>query len=275
MECEEIRELLDEHALGALDSEERSRVDLHLQNCADCQALATEYAEVIRILPQALAAASPLSPPPSLRTRLLSSLETAPRSEAASHDSIPKSREQAEERPQPSSTPFRLAGLNPRAIGALAAVLLLVLSMLWGFSLNAALAQERALRAEYANLVDRQEVVLEVIDSRNTVKALLRATESGSTSYGKLYTRPDLPHVVAMAARLPQPPPGHAYHLWLTSQGQTQLAGVLAVNEGGFGLLVFDADRNGPVYDSALLTLQPDGGVTPTENTALLWRSGP
>jgi hypothetical protein len=29
----------------------------------------------------------------------------------------------------------------------------------------------------------------------------------------------------------------------------------IKVNEQGFGLLVFDADRNGPVYDPAQLTL--------------------
>jgi hypothetical protein len=136
-----------------------------------------------------------------------------------------------------------------------------------------ALARERALRAEFANLVDQQELVLEVIDSNKTTRRVLLPPEKGSSdAYGKLFTRSDLPHVVAMAARLPQPPAGQVYHLWVTSAGQTRLAGVMKVNEQGFGLLVFDADRNGPVYDSAQLTLQPIGSATAAAPPILTWK---
>jgi len=121
--------------------------------------------------------------------------------------------------------------------------------------------------------VDKQEVVLEVVDSAKTLKVLLRPPKSGSRSYGKLYTRPDLPHVVVMAARLPQPPPEQSYHLWLTSQGQTQLAGIVAVNKGGFGLLVFDEDHDGPVYEAARLTLQTEGASAPSGDPILLWEA--
>jgi hypothetical protein len=139
-----------------------------------------------------------------------------------------------------------------------------------------ALARERALRAEFANLVDQQEVVLEVIDSNKTSRVVLRSPAgSDSSAYGKLFTRSDLPHVVAMAARLPQPPPGQAYHLWVTpSQGQTELAGVLKINEQGFGLLIFDADHDGPVYDSVQATLQPQGSRSPSGSPVLVWQAG-
>jgi len=84
-----------------------------------------------------------------------------------------------------------------------------------------------------------------------------------------------MPHVAAMAARLSPPPPEHVYCLWVGSQGQMHLAGVLTLNEQGFGLLVFDADRNGPEYDVVQLTLQPTGSTSPTSPPVLLWKVAP
>lgn len=153
------------------------------------------------------------------------------------------------------------------------ALLLIMVLLGWSVQLSVALARERALRAEFANLVDQQEVVLEVIDSSQTTRrVLLPPEESSSDAYGKLFTRSDLPHVVAMAARLLQPPAGQAYHLWGTSADRTYLAGVMKVNAQGFGLLVFDADRSGPIYDSAQLILQPVGSTAPAGSPILTWK---
>ena len=89
----------------------------------------------------------------------------------------------------------------------------------------------------------------------------------------KAGSRPEAePSDEPLAARLPQPPAGQAYHLWLTSQGQTYLGGVLAVNAQGFGLLVFDADHDGPVYEAAQLTLQPEGSTAPSGSPVLTWQ---
>jgi hypothetical protein len=159
----------------------------------------------------------------------------------------------------------------------LAAALVLALSIGWSVHLGVALARERALRAEFAALVSQQEVVLEVVDSRQTVKRLLTPPDGGGSPtapYGKLYTRPDLPQVVAMAARLPAPPVGQAYHLWVVQEGHPQLAGVLAFNQG-FGLLVFDAGRSGPDYGGAWITAQPLGSAGPSGSPVLRWQAAP
>ncbi len=91
-------------------------------------------------------------------------------------------------------------------------------------------------------------------------------------SYGKLYTRPDLSDVVAFANRLPEAPKGRAYHLWLTVGGRTKLAGVLTVRDG-FGLVVFKAQRPGPKYGAAVLTLQKPGADAPAGTPVLTWRA--
>jgi hypothetical protein len=289
MNCEQVREWLEAYGLGALDADERIRVEHHLAACPACQRLAQEYVATANLLPQALAALAPaLSPPPALRERLLQQVATAPPEaktvNPAATTTRPVEQESFSNRPAglaPAGVPAGFRWSRSSWIIAGSALLLLVLTAVTlGTRLNIVVAQERALRAELANLFDQQEVVLEVIDSNQTVRHLLLAPEprlpSARPPYGKLFTRLDLPHVVAMVARLPQPPPGQAYHLWLTRQGRTELAGVLTVNEQGFGLLVFDADRNGPSYEAALLTLQTSGDTAPAGETVLVWQpAGP
>jgi hypothetical protein len=254
MTCQDpIQELLEAYVLGAVDPTERTQVELHLQTCADCQRLVSEYAEVASKLPQALAMASGLPLPPEIKTRILQTLVDE-RSFTRKH-----------------SIPFRW---RPRLI-TWGLAILLAFSLAWGFRLNVALAQERSLRIEFADLVGQQEIVLEVIDSSKTTKAFLRATASDSSSYGKLFTRSDLPDVVAMAGRLPVPHAGQAYHLWVTKDGKTYLAGNMKVDEKGFGLLVFTADQPGPVYEAAQLILQPIGSNSPTGTPIISWEASP
>jgi hypothetical protein len=254
MTCQDpIKELLEGYVLGTLNAAENARVERHLQNCDDCQRLVNEYAEVTSNLPHALATASHLSLPPEIKSHILQTM-TAERSSARTR-AIP-------------------LGRRPRLV-TWGLAILLALSLAWGFQLNVALAKERALRSEFANLVDQQEIVLEVIDSNKTTKAFLRATVNDSRSYGKLFTRSDFPDVVAMAGRLPVPTTGRAYHLWVTQEGQTHLAGIMKVNDKGFGLLVFTADQPGPVYEAAQLILQPIGSTSPTGTPTISWQATP
>lgn len=272
MSCDEIKPLLEAYALGALDEPDQGMVETHLAECAACRHRLQEYTELVQVLPQAVAAASPLQPPSALKERVLQSV-TASQSSASSQILEPSPLTPP---PRPKAvTPPKLSWWRPRTWAAVATAILLVALTIWSVQLSVALARERALRAEFANLVDQQEVVLEVIDSTKTTRrVLLPPDQEASNAYGKLFTRADLPHVVAMAARLLQPPPGQAYHLWVTSGEMTHLAGLMKINEQGFALLVFDADRDGPEYDSAWLTLQPEGSQTPVESPVLIWQSG-
>jgi hypothetical protein len=270
MNCEQVRDLLECYALGALDPDERASVEAHLAGCRDCRTLASEYAGIAAVLPEALAARSPVQLPAGLQARIWQSVQPNTSEPAAQPALAPASRwpyRGTPARPAP-------AWLSVRLIGGVVTIALLLAALVAAFQLNTALAQERALRAEYANLVGQQETVLEVIDSNKTVKALLRATNPGSPAYGKLYTRPDLPNVVVMAARLDPPPPGQAYRLWLVQDGQTLSPGDLTINSQGFGLIVFDAAQNGPIYQKAKLVLQPAAQTAPEGPVILSWDSG-
>jgi hypothetical protein len=255
-DCRRTRELLEAYALGALDDDERTAVEKHLETCADCRVLASEFVETAHELPLAVGAVSPLRPPAELKARLVGRLagEQPPRGRVAA----------ARHR----------WWWRPRAALVLATLLLAALFAAWDVRLDDALSQERDLRARLAHLQVQQELVLEVVDSGETRKAVLLPPEnSDSRAYGKVFTRADMPHVVAMAARLPRPPEDRAYHLWLTSEGRTRLGGVIAVDSSGFGLILFDADRPGPVYDEASLILQPKGSKRPEGAPVLRWRA--
>jgi hypothetical protein len=289
MDCDQIRELLEAYTLGALDAEEKTKVELHLAKCPDCRDLADDYAEVVSTLPQALAAASSLTPPPRLKTQLLETITTLKKDTQAVtnerrvedetvnpfSDIPPAPLGGRVQKERPATRPSWLSWWWPRILPLGGVIILLIVFLIWNVRLTIILAQERALRAEFANLVDQQEIVLEVIDSPETTRRLMRAVTPTSSAppYGKVFTRQGLPHVIVMAARLLQPPPGQAYHLWLTVEGQTRLAGILNVNEDGFGLLVFDEDQNDPTYEQAQLTLQPIGSTTPATPPIILWQA--
>jgi anti-sigma-K factor RskA len=241
MTHDEIRDRLEAYALGALEPTEREEIDRHLTGCEACRHEADTFTRVADALPAALAAASPTpGPDQDVRERLLRSLRRRPQA-------------------------WQRAAVVAVAAGTLA----LVASLAWSLQVSQTLAQEREI---YQRLAGQQEIVFEVIDSPDTRRIILRPPVSGSTSYGKVFSRPDLPFVVAMAGRLPAPPPAESYHLWLTLEGgETVLAGILVPNRDGFGALVYEADRNDPQLESVRVTLEPPGTRAPSGVSALLW----
>ena len=278
MTCDEVREQLEAYVLDALDADERAAVEAHLPTCPECQSLVQDYLETAHAMSLALTAAAPLQPPATLKNRVLKA--ALARQTDVSDSPSPLLPFSCSPLLPHAPTPLRSRPLwtRWRTWGLAAAAILLLSLLAISAQLSIALAQERALRAEFANLVDQQEVVLEVIDSPKVVRRLLRTpapTGNPLPPYGKVYTHPDFKHVVAMSARMPQPPAGQAYHLWLTLDGKQTLAGVMGVNDEGFALLVFDADRNGAAYESAVITLQPLGTNTPQAPPFLVWQATP
>lgn len=277
-----MREHLAAYALGALDPDVAAQVRDHLGSCPSCQGHLAELERAVAALPGALAAVGP-HPPAALKTQVMTAIA----------DEMTLARRN-EHRPSESLAPAMVSpdttgagstverSLRPRVavqlttIARLAAAAVVIFALAWNVRLANALEQERAIKEEFAALVSQQEIVLEVVDSDQTVRRVLLTTspercEPGTCSYGKLFTRTDLRHVVAMAARLPSPPQGQAYRLWLTEGGRSESVGTLALDDKGFGLLVFDADQADPPYDRAELVLQPEQSRSPDGDVVLLW----
>ncbi|SRR6266851_405440 len=140
-------------------------------------------------------------------------------------------------------------------VGGSALAVLLVASLAWGLSLNAALAQERSLRSQLSEAAAKDEIVFDIVDARNVSKTTLRSTtdDSPTAAYGKVFTRPDMPYVVAMVGRLPPAPDGREYHLYLDAR----LIGKLVPNDGGFAYLVVRGESVGISYQQARVLVEP------------------
>lgn len=251
--CSENRELLEAYAVGALEEEVQGAVERHLAACPDCQLVAADLREAAHALPLALAAASPVRLPSSLKGRVLQAV-------AGNGGTTRKTGARRFWRPRVAVALATLA-----VVGGFSA---------WNAHLSSALSQEQSMRERLAQLVGRQETVLDIVDSPRARRAVLQPPAGAdSRAYGKVFTTPDLRDVVAMAARLDQPPTGRAYRLWLTEADRTHSPGRLVVNAQGFALLVFKAERPGPAYDEARVVLQRDHAKTPAGTTVLVWRS--
>jgi len=258
-ECLQIQDMLEAYSVEALNPDEMAAVEAHLTGCEDCRALATEFQETAALLPLGLRAAAGDELPTSLKERVLASISTDA-SETVRLD-----------RPRPVRR-FSLAG-RPRVptIAAAAALILLAISVGWGLRQTAALAKERSMRTELAELVGQQQIIFDVVDSNRTSKAFLRAITPGATAYGKVYTRADLSTVVVFVAQMPKLEEGLVDHLWLTEKGETRLAGTLTLDDHGFGALVFEAGEAGPLYDSVQVVMEPEGTSRPTGTPIVRW----
>jgi anti-sigma-K factor RskA len=270
MNCQQIQDRLEDYVFGALDPEDHAGFEHHLKHCSNCQRIFEQYQEVIHQLPHALAAASRLEAPHSMKTRLMESIVAEASKARQRRARFPNGRPASWLRSLFSLRFVTWSRLSP--VFVMVILVVAILSLAWNARLSVALAKERSLRAEFANLVDQQELVLEVIDSDQTSRAILRPVDQDSRSYGKLFIRADMPHVVVMAALLPQPPQGQSYHLWVSYGEELQHTGVLQLNEDGFGLLLFDADQPGPAYESVQITLQPPDQIRDPGKPILQWR---
>jgi anti-sigma factor RsiW len=233
MEHAEVRELLGAYALGLLDHGEARAVEQHLPACAECRAALARSREVADLLPDALAEVSPVRVHPALAQPVLATAALAP----AAHQ------------------PRRLRPPLWRATVA-ALFVLLVASTTWAIVLDRALTVARPGGSLDAA---QQRRALDLVDSATTVRQALRPAEPGAPAYrqatGTLWTSPSGDDVLAVVNHLPPAPAGRHYELTVTADGRTTVAGRLELDGSGFAMLLFKADRRGPMYQSCMVTL--------------------
>jgi anti-sigma-K factor RskA len=267
MNCADAKELIDLYALGALDDAKAADVAAHLDTCPECRQMLERAELAVAHLPMALAAASPVKLPSELKGRVLASASRV--GQAPGPAPVPLAEQPAERLPTLRSLPMRF---NRRSVAAAAAVILLIVALGWGVRLSQALDRERSLRERMSDLANQQaEIVIEVVDAPDGTKLVLLPPTEGSDAYGKVFTRPNLPEVVVMANRLPPPPEGQSYHVWLTADGRQVFAGALPISDQGFGLLIHEASQPGPVYDAVEIRLEPAEATEPSGDAVLHW----
>lgn len=117
--CDHADLLLAAAALGPLDDEDVRTLERHLEGCASCRGLASEYRQAAALLPLAV---DPVDPPPALRSRLMAQVhsEAAGTARAAPQPAHPRIRRLWSG--IPAGRRFTVAGALTTALAVTAAI---------------------------------------------------------------------------------------------------------------------------------------------------------
>ncbi|MHB8619814.1 MAG: anti-sigma factor [Chloroflexota bacterium] len=250
----EARELIAPYALNSLEPNDLPRVEDHLAACVFCAHEASDAAEVVDYL----AYATQFRPPPAqCMERLLSQVEREIPEIAqgfAGRDSARKAAPAREVR-----RPGRWIGwLSPLPI---AASLLLALGLAtWNVLLMGEVDSDHHQVATLNDRLVHQSQILFVMSSGDAVSRTLWGTSRAPNAEVRLVMDRASGKAMVMANRLPPPPPGQVYQVWLGKAGKRYPVARLVVDERGAGECTLPAGTASQSYDSAWITLEPVQG---------------
>jgi anti-sigma-K factor RskA len=229
----DIHTLAGAYALDAIDDLERARFNRHLAQCPSCAAEVAELTDTMAAFSDATA-----EPPPTrLRAAVLTRAAATPQTQRAARNRT-----------------LRLPAVRwQRLVAAAATVIALGGAGAVGYEIaHPAPPGNTQLPAGTKQIA----VVLTAPDAR-----LNSAAATGGGQLTVVSSR-SLNEAVALLAKLPSPGAGHAYQLWVISDGTPRSAGVLATGSTGATELVSGV-RGAQLIG---VTREPAGGSrTPTQ----------
>ncbi|MDX6724846.1 MAG: hypothetical protein QOD73_3250 [Solirubrobacteraceae bacterium] len=222
--------------LGALPDDEAEGFRTHLQGCATCRDEAASLQVAVDALP---ASAPPMAPPAALKERVMAVVEReASLLQAAGPDA---------DRPAPARPRRRLAWLSGLALRpALAVPLVLLLLVLGG---GAALLGRDAIDG------GSRVVVARVNPELKGARASLEINGDRARLVG---------------TRLPSPPPGHIYQVWIDRGGPSPepTAALFSTRRDGSASVDVPGTLDG--VRAVMVTAEPSGGSEkPTGHTII------
>lgn len=240
-----ISDLLPAYALNSLDTDEARQVANHLRTCDECY---KEYLGFQAVVDRLGFAASSMRPSPTLKGRLISRIRTvhSPRTEAG--PVIPWLKRHL---PQRVTRPW---------LTAAAAIVVLLVANVW-------LAEEMT---RYAGLVPAAAPTPFSIDA--TLRTIqLQSTSARSRAKGMLLVSSDGKKGMLVVDGLPGIAAQHVYEAWLGEKTKPSSAGILNVNDTGYGWIeIKQSSRPLHEYHYFGVTVEPAGGsVFPTGDSIL------
>ena len=289
---EEYKQLLALEAVGALDDEERGRLEGHLPSCAECREELRELADAAASL---LYTVEPVQPSPALRANVLARVRAVDPSEVSDAAKGVDPSEARASAPAPEGARdlrsllggvslWQLFAWRPAlgfgAAGAAVLVLLLGLTTLslWGRnqSLHAELAQlSDRLREAEGDLAGQREQLAAARDVEGLLSspavrvAELSGKQPARQAHAMLAYDGATGKAVVMATGLPPCPEGHAYQLWLIADNKPLPGGTFKTDAQGRARM---SDRLPPNHTAPTfaVTLEREGGVPKPEGDVLL-----
>lgn len=249
MTHDELKDALSALALGALDSAERIEVEAHVRGCAECQA---ELQALLRVVDGIGLAASPVTPPEALRSKVLANATAQTQLSAI--------------RPADVRAAV-LPPLPPKPAGSWMMPLALAASLVLA---AAALFYAFRLHTE----VDELRKTTRLLQSADLVRANMKGQTSAPNATGlALWSRAN--GMIFSAAQLPKLPAGRVYQLWTITGTTATSAGLLTPDANGAVRLELPVPANAAKPDAFGLTIEPAGGSpAPTLPIVLLGSAG-
>ena len=257
---ETIGAMLDEYALGQLSQDERRTVETHVRECDICAADLRELTVVMEGLAHS---ADPVTPPPALKQRVMSSLAGQTQEPARS---VLESNVIAM---PPKGAKIR-RGVHP---GLLAAAAVVVLGL--GVALYSVDATRRLLiddvqeaQAAVADLQRRldlnaqqADLAVSILTATDMQPVAMSGKENATGSTARAYWSPTR-GLLIVANDLPMPPPGRIYQVWVIGGGTPFSAGLLGEQGEGRGILIAPPPRGvAPGAVTVAVTDEPPGGL--------------
>jgi len=201
MDCQEVRELLDAHALGAVERGEGHAVEQHIRECVRCW---DELSEAQRTAALLAISVPTHEAPPRLRDRLL---------QRAHREARPKARARLS-RLLPRLWPVGAGGLAASALAALALAAFAQTEMDDLRDDNSQLEQQVG---EAQTLVDDQRQLMAVMAAPDRQQVRLQPDDPNSEVVAVYYWSEAIDSGFLVCNNLPRLPQGQAYQVWLVT----------------------------------------------------------
>jgi anti-sigma-K factor RskA len=252
MTHDELKDALPAYALDALDAAERAAVEAHLLACESCRA---ELIVLQRVADGIGLEAPPVTPPPSLKGRVLGSIP------ARATDSLDAWRQLPRAAPPPAA-PRRRSWLLPLAAAASVAVA------------AAAMYYANAQRSALSSLARDRQQMERVMAAPDVLQVQLKPQAPGGTARARAYWSRTA-GMVFVAENLPILSRGQVYQLWTITGTAAASAGTLIPRPDGTAMIAVPIDSQARRPDAFGVTIEPTGGSpSPTLPIVMLGASG-
>jgi anti-sigma-K factor RskA len=244
---------LEDYALGQLTSDEQRDVEAHVPACAACARDLREINEALVLLADSSPA---IEPPASLKSRVIAVVAAQPQ----------------DPRLEPAFGRSKSGSRRWQWLSLAAAAALIVLAVMLNQTetarrqlardLQRANADAGTLRDRLQRFSGQTDLALSILTAADMREVSLAGRENALAAAARAYWSPAR-GLLVVADRLPAPPPGRIYQVWVIDNGQPISAGLLGDQASGRGMLVAPPPR--PGTGSAVtvaVTDEPPGGLT-------------
>lgn len=282
MRHEEYKELLAMEAAGALEADERARLDAHLSSCEECRGELRELSDAAASLAYTVA---PVRPPLAMRALVLQSVRAVDPSEFAARAVDPSESKGADLRGLLRRfSLWQILGARPSLAFGMTAALVAVAAL--GITTVALLNRNSALTREVAQLYDRlrdsqtettgvrtqlasARDLNEILASPDARVTQLAGKGDGARARATLAYERTTGRAVILTSGLPPAPAGKAYQLWLIADNRKMPGGTFKTDPEGHARM---SDRlpAGEANPTFAVTLEREGGVPAPEGEIYL-----